>query len=204
VARIDVAGIRRDQIIDAALDVFGEKGYHNTGIGDIAAELDVGRGTLYRYFKNKLEIATSVINSIIKRIAEVLTLEPPQGVSTIDQYRQTLANIGDRFIALIEDNREVKHFLWYETLFIDEAITRKINEFFELMASYTEMYLRNGIEKGFLNPEIHTRETAYAINGMLFEAARRLSAAPEFDDELKEAWRETIMDMVLNGLAVRT
>lgn len=203
-ARIDVAGIRRDQIIDAALDVFGEKGYHNTGIGDIAAELDVGRGTLYRYFKNKLEIATSVINSIIKRIAEVLTLEPPQGVSTIDQYSQTLENIGDRFIALIEDNREVKHFLWYETLFIDESITRKINEFFELMASYTEMYLKNGIEKGFLNPEMHTRETAYAINGMLFEGARRLSASPEIDDELKSAWRETIKGMVLNGLAVRT
>ena len=59
-ARIDVAAIRTKEILDAAYKVFSEKGYHDAGIADIAAELQIGHGTIYRYFKNKADIAWSV------------------------------------------------------------------------------------------------------------------------------------------------
>ncbi|HEY5532131.1 MAG TPA: TetR/AcrR family transcriptional regulator [Candidatus Anoxymicrobiaceae bacterium] len=201
-ARVNITDIRRREIIDGAYKVFSEKGYHNTAIADIAAELGVGHGTLYRYFRNKLDIATSVIDDIIVKITEVVVTEPPEGIRTLEEYRAQLGEIGTRFFELLEDNPELHKFLFFEALSIDESVTIKINAAFTLFAAYTEMYLKNGIKHGYLRPDIHTQETSYAINAMLFEAARRLSLAPEINEEMKEAWSETIVGLMLDGLAL--
>jgi len=201
-ARVKISDIRRREIIDAAYRVFSDKGYHKTGIADIAAELEMGHGTLYRYFKNKLDIASSVIDDVIARVTEVVTAEPAQEITTVEEYRERLVRIGRRFYDLLEKNPDARRILFYESLNIDESITRKVNDLFDLFASMTEAYLQNGIDRGFLKPETHIREAAYAINAMLFEAARRLSLAQEIDEDAKKAWSDTIVGIMLDGLAV--
>jgi AcrR family transcriptional regulator len=204
VARVDITDIRRREIIDAAYKVFAAKGYHNAGMADIAAELQVGHGTLYRYFKNKLDLASCVIEDLIVKISEVVTAEPPETVTTLDEYRACLERIGERFFALLEDNPELHQWLFFEALCIDESVTEKINAAFTLFAAYTELYLKNGIEHGFLRPDISTRETSLAINAMLFEAARRLSGVPKIDEESKRVWSDTVIGLIVEGLAVKT
>ena len=44
---------RRQEILDAAMRVFYEKGYEKTSISDIALKLGVAQGLIYRYFKSK-------------------------------------------------------------------------------------------------------------------------------------------------------
>jgi AcrR family transcriptional regulator len=202
-ARVDITDIRRRQIIDAALKVVAEKGYHNTTIADIAREMEVGHGTIYRYYENKLDIASAVIQDIIENIAAVVTAEPPDEAKTLEEYRSQLHKIGDRFYDLLDSRPEYHRLLFFEALSIDEAVTTKINNAYALFASYTELYLKNGIKKGFLRPDIHTHETAFAINGMLFEAARRLSLAASSDTESRKAWTDTIIGLMLDGLAQR-
>lgn len=46
---------------DAALQVFRKLGYHRTRMADIAIAAGVGKGTLYEYFKDKLEILRFVL-----------------------------------------------------------------------------------------------------------------------------------------------
>lgn len=43
----------RQKIVDASQKLFGEKGYLNTTIEDIATECNIGKGSLYHYFKGK-------------------------------------------------------------------------------------------------------------------------------------------------------
>lgn len=201
-AKASLSEIRRREIIEAAYKVFSDKGYHNSSIADIAKELEVGHGTLYRYFKNKLDIASSVLDDVVARITEVVIAEPPEALETIDDYRKQLRRIGDRFFKLIEANPKIHRILFYEAVGIDETITEKISAAFDLFASYTELYLKTGIKRGFLKPHTHIHEAALAINAMLFEAARRLSSQPNIDDESKIAWLETIVGLMLDGLAV--
>ena len=200
-ARVDITDIRRREILDAAYKVFAEKGYHNTGMADIARELDVGHGTIYRYFKNKLDLASSVIEDLIVKISTVVVADPPEEITTLEEYRECLGRIGDNFYNLLEESPELHQWLFYEALCIDESVTAKIDAAFELFAGYTELYLQNGIKRGFLRKGIHTHETALAINAMLFEAARRLSAAPKIDEGSKRVWLETIVGLILDGLS---
>lgn len=50
------------QIIDAAVIVIAENGYHQAQVSKIAKQAGVADGTIYLYFKNKEDILISVFN----------------------------------------------------------------------------------------------------------------------------------------------
>lgn len=200
--RLDIATIRRQQITDAAFKVFSEKGYNSATVADIASELELVHSTVYRYFDNKLDILRSVIDSVIERVARAFTLKPPEAVSSIEGYREALTAIGPALFDLLEEDPELIRFLLFDAMVIDRGITGRINDALALFASYTEEYLKNGIERGFIKPHIRTRETSFAINGMVLEAARQLSSAEEITGEMKSAWGDAIVELIL-GLETR-
>ncbi|MHB8897033.1 MAG: TetR/AcrR family transcriptional regulator [Candidatus Geothermincolia bacterium] len=195
--RLDISAIRRQQITDAAFKVFSEKGYNSTTVSDIASELELGHSTVYRYFDNKLDIASAVIDDVIARAAEAFTPVPPETIASAEDYRNALGTIATRLFDLLEEDPQLIKFLLFEALQIDEVITAKINSAFALFASLTETYLKNGIKRGFLRADIHTRETSYAINGMTMEAVRQLSSLPRITEKDKAVWSETVIGLIL-------
>ena len=52
----------RDRILDAAEDVFYDKGYSNTTLNEIAEAASVTRGAIYWHFKNKEDLFLSLIH----------------------------------------------------------------------------------------------------------------------------------------------
>ncbi len=62
-----VTQARQRQILEAAVTVFAEKGYHRATIKDIARTAGVADGTIYNYFKNKQD----VMLNIVQQMAEV-------------------------------------------------------------------------------------------------------------------------------------
>ena len=63
---------RKQQIIDTAKEMFLEKGYQSTHIGQVCEKLDIARGTVYQYFGNKKEILYTLINNISEKVHELL------------------------------------------------------------------------------------------------------------------------------------
>src|SRR5262245_66553135 len=51
---------KRRRVLDAALKVFAERGYHGTTVPDVAAAAGVGTGTLYHYFEHKHQLVNEV------------------------------------------------------------------------------------------------------------------------------------------------
>lgn len=54
----------REKILDMAIRLFSEKGYENTKVSDITDALRMGKGTFYRYFKNKRELFIDCIDRL--------------------------------------------------------------------------------------------------------------------------------------------
>ena len=54
---------RRKDILEAARQVFGEKGFHRARIEEIAVRAGVAHGTIYRYYPSKAALATEIIGS---------------------------------------------------------------------------------------------------------------------------------------------
>jgi AcrR family transcriptional regulator len=51
---------KRQLIVEAAIRVFADKGYHDTRISDIAKRAEIAYGLVYHYFKNKEEILDTI------------------------------------------------------------------------------------------------------------------------------------------------
>jgi TetR/AcrR family transcriptional regulator, fatty acid metabolism regulator protein len=51
---------KRELILQAAVRVFAQKGYHTCRVGDIAAEAGVAHGLLYHYFRSKEEVLETI------------------------------------------------------------------------------------------------------------------------------------------------
>lgn len=56
----ELAERRRRQILDAALDCFRRRGFHQTSMQEICAAAGISAGALYRYFGSKAEIITAI------------------------------------------------------------------------------------------------------------------------------------------------
>lgn len=57
---------QRNQILDTAITVFAEKGFHKATIKDVAKVAKVADGTIYNYFENK----TALVLGILDRLNE--------------------------------------------------------------------------------------------------------------------------------------
>jgi AcrR family transcriptional regulator len=61
-------GPKRDAILEAALDLFSNRGFHGTAVPLIAEKAKVGAGTLYRYFESK----EAIVNELFRREKQAL------------------------------------------------------------------------------------------------------------------------------------
>lgn len=58
--------IRKQEIIDAAMRLFCEKGYESTSMADIAKELHVVQGLCYRYFPSKQALFDTAMQQYVE------------------------------------------------------------------------------------------------------------------------------------------
>ena len=57
---------KKQDIIEAAMKVFAQKGFANTKMADVAEKANIGKGTIYEYFKSKEEIFEFVFNHFME------------------------------------------------------------------------------------------------------------------------------------------
>lgn len=62
--------VRKQEILDAAIQVFARKGYDKTSISDIAAEANMSQGLCYRYFPSKEDIYNEAVEQYATLIAQ--------------------------------------------------------------------------------------------------------------------------------------
>lgn len=51
----------RRALLNAALELFSEQGYHDTSVGEIAERAGVSLGTVYQYFRNRADVVAALI-----------------------------------------------------------------------------------------------------------------------------------------------
>ena len=71
---------KRDRIIDAAIEVFAEKGFRSARVSDIARIAGVADGTIYLYFRNKDDL----LLCIFEEKMELLLADLEQVLSEVD------------------------------------------------------------------------------------------------------------------------
>jgi len=133
---------RRVQLLASARSVFGERGYHRTGVAEIVAHARVARGTIYRHFESKRDAFSAVVTEVM---AEVVGVVRPIDVNQ-PIGPQVRANL-ERLVHAIADEQVVR-LLFTEASGIDDEGDAALRAFYRDALARIEAALHTGQRLG--------------------------------------------------------
>jgi TetR/AcrR family transcriptional regulator, cholesterol catabolism regulator len=152
---------RKQAIIDTSAHVFAQRGYHATGITELCAANELGKGALYHYIGSKEELLASIHDRVMDEVMAGADRVAEAGGTPSEQ----LARHGDELLDVI--HRYPDH-VW---VFLHEfpALTGERAEKFRVRRRayerQIEAVLRAGVDTGEFRP-LEPRLTALAWLGM--------------------------------------
>jgi AcrR family transcriptional regulator len=99
--------IRRTELMNAAEELFGEKGVDQTSVNDIILRAGVAKGTFYWYFKSKDELLDSLVDRRIESYAS--RIEPVIGDNRLNAVEK-LRQIVSVHNAVLDDQKSIHDF----------------------------------------------------------------------------------------------
>lgn len=102
---------KKDEILQAALDLFVDQGFHGAPMADIAKRANVAAGTIYRYFPSKNDLINELFHTLEREIQTV-----------IKSGNSAEGSIREKFLFLIRETIRYfidhpRHFLYMEQYF---------------------------------------------------------------------------------------
>ena len=188
---------RREQILDAAVNVFAKKGFDGANVADIAEAAKVGKGTMYLYFKSKEEVFRAILleRSVLPHLAEMqVDYEAP--------LEETLTTLARTYIRLLCEHLPIirlvltdgyRHPDHAEQVYRD--IVLKGNKLF---ADYLSAQSKAGRIRLLDNPLL----TAYAFGGLLIDyvMTQELLGGKKFTPIKVEDWVREAVQVFLKGV----
>jgi AcrR family transcriptional regulator len=99
---------RRARILDAATEVFAERGYAGASMGEIASRAGVVASVIYDHFGSKRELAIVLLRGHGERLVSQSLTNPPPGLEPRELMRWSI----DAFFRLVEEDRFAWRFLF--------------------------------------------------------------------------------------------
>jgi len=187
---------RREQIIQAASQVFSQKGYHQTTIKDICAVSGLGPGTIYNYVKKKEDILFLIYDKLTTALDESLLETIKRHKSPLDQLREALR----KTIDIIWENQDLILLMYRETAALDKESMYNVLHRESNFVNHMEEILEMGREKGIIGNKNIRMAADIIVYLLAFIPLRRWNLRGRFSE--KEIKSELI-DFVLKALCIR-
>lgn len=145
--------MRRDTIIEAARRLFHDKGFELTTVEEIASSAELGKGTIYSYFKSKDEIYIAILESEF----DILLGRMNRVILNFTTAEHALNELFDTFIQYSRERRGLIKAIFLQieqqpSLRMREVVLRlkeKTGEWVKLMAYVLQKGIDRGEFKGF-------------------------------------------------------
>lgn len=200
--------LTEERILEAALNLFSEKGYAGASTSEIAKEANVAEGTIFRYFPQKKDMLLKVVMRFIDIISDQIVMSPlekiyeeNQGASPevmlkkIIMDRVALFNkLGDHFKVILIEMQYHEEIM---EVFIDKVLVRVIR--------YGEKVYGDFINRGICRDDIPALTAFRTMVGgvVLMMVQRRVLPGAIPDGLALEAEIDMIIDILMNGIKKR-
>ncbi|MDY6822630.1 MAG: TetR/AcrR family transcriptional regulator [Thermodesulfobacteriota bacterium] len=192
---------RRDLIVQAAATVFAEKGFSSTLMADIARSADIGKGTIYEYFRSKDDLFLAVFDYFVQKINQAGVNVTTLGLGSAADRLNALSRSIAAWIIEHHDIYTLSLEFWAASVTGSEEMRARLKgafrdnyrKFRDLCAAIIE----DGIRRGEFRNDIEPAAVASAIVGSWDGLGLQSWFEDDFDIE-KTISHYT--DMLLRGL----
>jgi len=153
------------QIVDAAVIVIAENGYHQAQVSKIAKEAGVADGTIYLYFKNKEDILISVFREKMAIFVNNLEVILKQDIDTAEK----LFRLIDSHFRILHEDRHLAIVTQLELRQSNKELRLRINEVLKEYLTLLDAILKEGILNGALDEALDIRLARQMVFGTIDE-----------------------------------
>lgn len=176
----------KEKIVQAAITTFSKYGYDKTRMDDIAKSANLGKGTLYLYFKSKEELFYAISENSIKELKEQLS----KLFSKKEDLVHDAEKFYDQYRNLIHDSEKVSFEMIAESSRnpkLRKALYEQRMKVYDIVIDY----LRRQIEKGFFRKDMDVNAIASGLVALYdgLTISKLLGISEHYN---KKTWTQTI------------
>ncbi len=183
------ADTRREQFLDAALELFSERGFDATSMKDLAEATGSAPGLAYHYFGSKSELLAAVLaeRSFFPKLRAMLTDLPDRPAGLV------LSELAERFDAMLSEREPMVRLVAHEAQ-TDGQIRAELQRRIDDGAGFVARYLESRVALGELRPH----DSMTAARAIFFTLVTfHLTGTPAGDAP------RSLVKLVLEGIAAR-
>lgn len=176
-------GNKDSAILEAAVKVFAEKGFHNAKIHTIAEQAGVATGSVYVYFKNKEAILLTIFESLWEKLYfQLKNIVCRNDISALDKFDSLIDLLFDSFI----ENPSLAIVFVNEQNQLQQRMPGKFFHYYDGFMDLGEGIVSEGIKNSLFNPNIDVK----IIRSFIFGGLRNLL----------HQWAQNPHTLSLNGI----
>lgn len=192
----------RQDLLDAALSVFSQKGYEATRLEDVAQAAEVTRGAIYHHFGSKADLFMALIEDASTQGGDVVKGAIAAGGTFVEITRRVLV----RTMNLLEENRRFREIMALSLFKAGgspelETLSQQRHDQALTQVEQLAGFFQAGIDQGALRPDLDPTVMGRAIlayqNGL---AMLWLSNQEAFSIQ---AQAEQLADVFLHGILAK-
>ena len=189
---------QRQEILDAALELFSEKGYHRVSMQEIAEKAEFAVGTLYKFFKNKDALYRALMLGLSEQFNELLNEALDGAEDEVEQLRCFARAKSDHFRRHAPQIRlylaETKGSKAKAMAELDAEMRKRRKVFMKTLAAVFEQGIANGRFAPIAEPYHLAIAVESLTNGLLFLWLEGEKDNPYPDNP------DTMLDILFKGL----
>jgi len=205
VSRESKKAAQRQNILDAARQVFFRDGFVHANLDEVAQLAQVAKGTLYRYFENKGELYVAVLVAN----GEIFEARMREAASSSGDPVEQIRRIGEFYYDHWTRNREYFQIFWAlenEPVIGDLPITvlQEVTSLWEKCLAILAEVIRGGVERGAFAPcdEWIAANVLWTTSNGMIQSETIPSRRSTVADREPRAVFEAMVEMMLRALRV--
>ncbi len=160
---------RRAQLVHAAREVFGKKGYHDATVDDITRAAGVAKGTFYLYCVEKREIYYELVRTFLQHVKDI-GASVAREVRTGQEFFARCEQAASELMRVFIEHFALARLAYRESMSLDAQLEKMLREFYRDIARVEADNIRLGIELGLFR-QVDPLVCAYAHIGMVERVA---------------------------------
>ena len=194
---------KKNRIIEAAAQVFAQKGYAGAAVADIAVKAQIGKGTIYAYFASKEDLFFAVFEWFKMQTADAARVK-------IDVLGESAAKrleaLSDSLMGMWQEIKDVFRLtmeFWAASSSsqMQDRFKANFRSTYQEFRNIVKSLIQEGIERGEFRPDINPESVAAALVGT-WDA---LFLQAWFEDDFDPVTiAQDFLSVLINGLSRRS
>ncbi|HEQ60016.1 MAG TPA: TetR/AcrR family transcriptional regulator [Firmicutes bacterium] len=167
-ARKTESEIRREQIVQAALDLIGDQGLSSLSIAAIAERVGIVPSALYRHFKSKDEVLDAVLELLRSRLLANVAQARKETPEALQRLRRLLV----RQVRLLSENRAIPQVVFSDGIYTGHAERKaKVAQMITAYLGRIQEILEEGKQEGTIRQDVVPSTASLMFLGLILPAA---------------------------------